>query len=104
MEQMGYKFKNDNDRLKKEIDGSKYLFLHAPFISSCIKNCCTDQMNLAMRTFFKHAWSMVNPSHPKYQLVGVFSLENGENINYLLQQTENHSPLFTVLMGMMKFH
>ena len=30
MEQLGYKFKNDTDRLKKEVDEATICFLHAP--------------------------------------------------------------------------
>jgi anthranilate phosphoribosyltransferase len=37
---------------------------------------------------------MVNPASPKFQLVGVFSLEMARIYNYLLQQTEN---AFTII-------
>jgi anthranilate phosphoribosyltransferase len=50
--------------------------------------------NLAMRTFFNMLGPMVNPSHPKFQLVGVFSLEMARIYNYLLQQTER---AFTII-------
>ena len=37
---------------------------------------------------------MANPAHPKYQLVGVYSLEMARIYNYLLQQTEK---AFTII-------
>src|SRR4029078_7380659 len=71
MEQMGYKFKNDNDRLKKEIDEANICFLHAPLFHPALKTVGPIRKNLAMRTFFNMLGPMVNLSHPKYQLAGV---------------------------------
>ena len=42
MEQLGYKFKNDNDYLKKEIDDSQYLFFACTVVSSGIKSSWAD--------------------------------------------------------------
>ncbi len=42
---------------------------------------------------------MVNPAHPKYQLVGVFSLEMARIYNYLLQQTEKSFTIIHSLDG-----
>jgi anthranilate phosphoribosyltransferase len=99
MEQMGYKFKNDNDRLKKEIDDANICFLHAPLFHPALKTVGPIRKNLAMRTFFNMLGPMVNPSHPKYQLVGVFSLEMARIYNYLLQQTENSFTIIHSLDG-----
>jgi len=97
MEQMGYKFKNDNGRLKKELEESNICFLHAPLFHPALKTVAPIRKNLAMRTFFNMLGPMVNPSHPKYQLVGVFSLEMARIYNYLLQQTEKS---FTIIHGL----
>ena len=40
---------------------------------------------------------MVNPASPKFQLVGVFSLEMARIYNYLLQQTGG---AFTIIHGL----
>lgn len=97
MEQMGYKFKNDNDRLKKEIDEANICFLHAPLFHPALKTVGPIRKNLAMRTFFNMLGPMVNPANPKYQLVGVFNLEMARIYNYLLQQTERS---FTIIHGL----
>ena len=94
MEQMGYKFKNDNDKLKKEIEDANICFLHAPMFHPALKTVGPIRKNLAMRTFFNMLGPMVNPAHPRFQLVGVFSLEMARVYNYLLQQTEKS---FTVI-------
>ena len=97
MEQMGYKFKNDNERLKKEIEEANICFLHAPMFHPALKTVGPIRKNLAMRTFFNMLGPMVNPAHPKFQLIGVFSLEMARIYNYLLQQTEKS---FTIIHGL----
>jgi anthranilate phosphoribosyltransferase len=97
MEQMGYKFKNDNGKLKKELDEANICFLHAPLFHPALKTVGPIRKNLAMRTFFNMLGPMVNPAHPKFQLVGVFSLEMARIYNYLLQQTEK---AFTIIHGL----
>jgi anthranilate phosphoribosyltransferase len=87
MEQLGYKFKNDKDRLKKEVDEANICFLHAPIFHPALKTVGPIRKNLGMRTFFNMLGPMVNPATPKFQLVGVFSLEMARIYNYLLQQT-----------------
>lgn len=87
MEQLGYKFKNDNARLKKEVEEANICFLHAPLFHPALKTVGPIRKNLAMRTFFNMLGPMVNPSSPQYQLVGVYSLEMARIYNYLLQLT-----------------
>jgi len=85
MEQLGYKFKNDNDKLKREVEKANICFLHAPMFHPALKTVGPIRKNLAMRTFFNMLGPMVNPASPQYQLVGVYSLEMARIYNYLLQ-------------------
>jgi anthranilate phosphoribosyltransferase len=85
MEQLGYKFTNDNDRLKKEIGEANICFLHAPLFHPALKTVGPIRKNLAMRTFFNMLGPMANPADPSYQLVGVYSPEMARIYNYLLQ-------------------
>jgi anthranilate phosphoribosyltransferase len=94
MEQLGYKFKNDPSALKKEVELANICFLHAPLFHPALKTVGPIRKNLAMRTFFNMLGPMVNPSNPRFQLVGVFSLEMARIYNYLLQQTER---AFTII-------
>jgi anthranilate phosphoribosyltransferase len=87
MEQLGYKFKNDQSALKKEVEEANICFLHAPLFHPALKTVGPIRKNLAMRTFFNMLGPMVNPASPAYQLVGVFSLEMARIYNYLLQET-----------------
>jgi anthranilate phosphoribosyltransferase len=97
MEQLGYKFKSDKDKLKKEVEESNICFLHAPMFHPALKTVGPIRKNLGMRTFFNMLGPMVNPANPKFQLVGVFSLEMARIYNYLLQQTEK---AFTIIHGL----
>lgn len=94
MEQLGYTFKSDNDKLKMEIEEAGICFLHAPLFHPALKTVGPIRKNLAMRTFFNMLGPMANPAHPTYQLVGVYSLEMARIYNYLLQQTEK---AFTII-------
>lgn len=99
MEQLGYKFNPDsyrdqNDKLKKEVEGANICFLHAPLFHPALKTVGPIRKNLGMRTFFNMLGPMVNPATPKFQLVGVFSLEMARIYNYLLQQSDT---VFTII-------
>jgi len=97
MEQVGYKFKNQKELLKKEVEQTNICFLHAPLFHPALKTVAPIRKNLGMRTFFNMLGPMVNPATPRFQLVGVFSLEMARIYNYLLQQTES---AFTIIYGL----
>lgn len=87
MEQLGYRFKNSEDALKKEIEDTNICFLHAPLFHPALKTVGPIRKNLGIRTFFNMLGPMVNPATPNYQLVGVYNLEMARIYNYLLQET-----------------
>jgi anthranilate phosphoribosyltransferase len=99
MEQLGYKFKNDNAALQRELDIAGICFLHAPLFHPALKIVGPIRKNLGMRTFFNMLGPMVNPANPAYQLVGVYSAEMARIYNYLLQQTEKKFTIIHSLDG-----
>jgi anthranilate phosphoribosyltransferase len=94
MEQLGYKFKNDKDGLKKEVEEANICFLHAPMFHPALKTVGPIRKNLGVRTFFNMLGPMVNPAFPQFQLVGVYNLEMARIYNYLLQQAKG---AFTII-------
>jgi anthranilate phosphoribosyltransferase len=94
---MGYKFKNDQDLLKKELHTAGICFLHAPLFHPALKTVGPIRKNLGMRTFFNMLGPMVNPAAPAFQLVGVYNLEMARIYNYLLQQG---GKAFTIIHGL----
>ena len=97
MEQLGYKFKNDSERLKQEVEVAGICFLHAPLFHPALKTVGPIRKNLGIRTFFNMLGPMVNPAAPRTQLVGVYNLEMARIYNYLLQQTESQ---YTIIHGL----
>ena len=87
MEQLGYKHKNNNDLLLKELEAANICFLHAPLFHPALKSVGPIRKNLGLRNFFNMLGPMVNPASPAFQLVGVYNLEMARIYNYLLQQT-----------------
>jgi anthranilate phosphoribosyltransferase len=98
MEQLGYKFKVDNDKLKAEVEEAGFCFLHAPLFHPALKVVGPVRRNLGVRTFFNMLGPMVNPASPAFQLVGVYSPEMARIYNYLLQQSSTGSgKAFTII-------
>jgi len=91
LEYLGYKFTNNEDILKKQIDKANICFLHAPLFHPAMKAVGPVRKELGMKTFFNMLGPLVNPSMPNNQLVGVFNLEIARVYNYLLQdQSTNY--------------
>ena len=96
MEKMGYRFKTENDELRKEVEEANICFLHAPVFHPALKAVAPIRKSLGVRTFFNMLGPMVNPAAPAYQLVGVYNLEMARIYNYLLQQSVAS---FTIIHG-----
>ncbi|QDH79713.1 anthranilate phosphoribosyltransferase [Echinicola soli] len=83
----GYEFTNDIDVIRKNLDEAGICFLHAPLFHPAMKNVGPIRKELGVKTFFNMLGPMVNPSFPKKQLVGVFSLELARLYGYLYQNS-----------------
>ncbi|MEM9051426.1 MAG: anthranilate phosphoribosyltransferase [Bacteroidota bacterium] len=88
MEALGYTFSGNEDDLKKQIDKAGICFLHAPLFHPAMKAVAPIRRSIGVRTFFNMLGPMVNPSRPKNQLVGVFSMELLRFYNYIYQETD----------------
>jgi anthranilate phosphoribosyltransferase len=87
MEQLGYRFNNSGQKLKKELEQTNFTFLHAPLFHPALKAVSKIRKEIGFRTFFNMLGPMVNPARPEFQLIGVYNLEMARIYNYLLQQT-----------------
>jgi len=97
IESLGYKFKNDNAALKRELDEASICFMHAPLFHPALKNVAPIRKNLGMRTFFNMLGPLVNPAFPTYSVIGVYNLEMARLYNYLFQQKERN---FAIIHGL----
>lgn len=99
LEYFGYKFTNDIDELKRSLDRANICFMHAPLFHPAMKNVAPIRKELGVKTFFNMLGPMVNPSFPKRQLVGVFSLELARQYGYLYQNTDKNFVILHSLGG-----
>ncbi|KEO73904.1 anthranilate phosphoribosyltransferase [Anditalea andensis] len=94
MAYFGHTFSDDASSLRRNMDEAGICFLHAPLFHPAMKNVAPIRKELGVKTFFNMLGPMVNPSFPKKQMVGVFSLELARLYGYLYQ---NNDIQFSVL-------
>jgi len=97
LESFGFQFSTNIDLIKKNLDEAGICFLHAPLFHPAMKNVAPIRKELGIKTFFNMLGPMVNPSRPKKQLVGVFSLELARLYAYLYQGKIDQ---FSILHGL----
>ena len=85
LEHHGVRFTSDIDRLKRSLDYSGVSYLHAPFFNPALKSVAPVRKALAVRNFFNMLGPLVNPTMPKYQLLGVYNLKLMRLYNYIAQ-------------------
>ena len=99
MEYLGYKFTNDQDKLKRQVDQANICFFHAPLFHPAMKNVAPSRKELGMKTFFNVLGPLINPSFPKNQLAGVYNLETARLYNYVFQQLDKNYYIIHSLDG-----
>ncbi|MDO9340796.1 MAG: anthranilate phosphoribosyltransferase [Bacteroidales bacterium] len=97
MEYLGYKFTNNRDTLRNQLEKANICFLHAPLFHPAMKAVAPIRKELSVKTFFNMLGPMVNPSFPRNQLVGVWNLETARLYNYIYQQTDKN---FTIIYSL----
>jgi anthranilate phosphoribosyltransferase len=97
MEYLGYKFTNNRDTLRNQLEKANICFLHAPLFHPAMKAVAPVRRELSVKTFFNMLGPMVNPSFPRNQLVGVWNLETARLYNYIYQQTDKN---FTIIYSL----
>lgn len=99
LQYFGYQFTNEIGEIRRSLDEAGLCFLHAPLFHPAMKNVAPIRKELGVKTFFNMLGPMVNPSFPKKQLVGVFSLELARLYGYLYQETEGKFSILHALDG-----
>ncbi len=99
MEHLGVRFSNDEDFLKRCLDQAGICILHAPLFHPAMKNVAPIRRELGVKTFFNMLGPMVNPSFPKHQLLGVFSLELLRLYSFIYQNTDKNYNIVYALDG-----
>jgi anthranilate phosphoribosyltransferase len=88
LEHLGYRFVNDQDTIKRQLDKHKLCFLHAPLFHPAMKSVAPIRKELAVKTFFNMLGPLVNPASPPYQYTGVFNPNIGRLYHYTMERSE----------------
>lgn len=99
MEYLGYQFTNDTEVLRRNVEEAGICFLHAPLFHPAMKTVAPIRKELGVKTFFNMLGPMVNPAKPKYQMVGVYSLELARLFAYLYQKEDRRYTILHALEG-----
>lgn len=76
LEHFGYTFSNDIKKLQDDLEKGNFCFLHAPLFHPAMKHIAPVRRALKVPTFFNILGPMINPSSPKYQVLGVNNERN----------------------------
>lgn len=99
LEHLGIRFSNDKDYLTRKIETAGICYLHAPLFHPAMKYVAPIRKELGIKTFFNMLGPLTNPSFPKKQLLGVFSLELSRLYAYLYQQSDHQYLILHALDG-----
>ncbi|WP_027378367.1 anthranilate phosphoribosyltransferase [Chryseobacterium daeguense] len=97
LEELGYQFKNDSERLTMDLDKANICFLHAPYFHPAVQSVGLLRKSLGLRTFFNLLGPLVNPAKPQYSMIGVYNLEIARIYQYILQKDKKD---FILIHGM----
>ena len=98
-EYFGYKFSNDVDKLRREVDEIGICFFHAPLFHPAMKNVGPVRRALKVRTLFNMMGPIINPCSPKNQLVGVSDLQIMDLYNQVFKDGDQSYMLVHALDG-----
>lgn len=99
LEELGYKFKNNEADLKGDLEKANICFLHAPLFHPALKTVAPLRKGLGLRTFFNILGPLVNPAQPEFSVIGVYNLEIARLYQYLLQNQKRNFTLVHALDG-----
>jgi len=86
IEQHGVKFTNDIDRLRRSIEETNIVYMHAQLFHPAMKHVGPVRKALQVPTVFNLLGPLINPCRPAYQLLGVANLEQMRLYNSILQR------------------
>jgi anthranilate phosphoribosyltransferase len=99
LETLGYRFTNEADVLRRQLDAANLCFLHAPLFHPALKEVAAVRRELGIRTFFNLLGPLVNPVQPTHQLYGTSSAEVARLYQYVMQGSGRRFAIVYALDG-----
>ncbi len=73
LEYLGYKFSNDQEKLRSDLEKANFCYMHAPLFHPAMRHVGAIRRGMKTKTFFNMLGPLLNPSRPQRQITGVFS-------------------------------
>jgi anthranilate phosphoribosyltransferase len=89
-EHFGYRFSNDESKLRRELEEAGICFFHAPLFHPAMKSVAPVRRSLKVKTLFNMMGPIINPSFPKNQLVGVYDLEVMDLYHHVFKESKQN--------------
>lgn len=86
MQQHGVVFTNDENKLRRSMDGCNMVYMHAQLFNPAMKCVGPIRRDLQVRTIFNLLGPLINPCLPAYQLLGVADLQQMRLYTNVLQK------------------
>jgi anthranilate phosphoribosyltransferase len=99
LEHFGYKFSNNQDKLRNEIEKVNLCYMHAPLFHPAMKFVAPVRRSLKVKTFFNLLGPMVNPAKPMQQIVGVYNVDVLELFHQVFKEAGIHYYILFSLDG-----
>ncbi len=99
LESLGYRFKETEEELKRDLKTGNFCYLHAPLFHTSLKSIAPLRKNIGLKTFFNLLGPLINPARPRYTMIGVANLEIARIYQYLLQNKNADFLLVNALDG-----
>ncbi len=78
LEYLGYRFTNDYETLRRQLETAGITYLHAPLFHPAMRHVGPVRKELGFKTFFNLLGPLLNPARVRTQLSGVYSLAVAE--------------------------
>lgn len=88
LENHGVKFTNNAELLRKTLEESNFVYLHAPLFANGMKYVGPVRKALGVPTCFNLLGPLINPCRPTHQLLGVANLSQMRLYNSVLQKID----------------
>lgn len=97
LEELGYEFTNDSNKLDEQLANKNLCFLHAPLFHPTMKKVAGVRRSLGIQTIFNCLGPLVNPVQPEFQMTGTYSLELNRIYSHILKSERSD---FRVVYGL----
>ncbi|MGV0846317.1 anthranilate phosphoribosyltransferase [Empedobacter falsenii] len=99
LDNFGYEFSVNQDKLKREFEEVGITFLHAPLFHPALAKVAPIRKGLAVKTFFNLMGPLVNPVQPEFQNLGTYDVKTARLYHYVMQNSGVQYSISTALAG-----